>query len=83
MNRTRIIVYVVLGIIGVDSIYTWRSRSEQRSFDTIQAVAEQNAQAQAAWYNRDKTVDSVVSNGATWSDLLQDMDIDQQTVKCR
>jgi murein DD-endopeptidase MepM/ murein hydrolase activator NlpD len=43
-------------------------------------VAEQNAEAQAAWDNRDKTVDSVVSNGATWSDLLQDMDIDQQTV---
>src|SRR3954467_8338319 len=60
--------------------FAWRSRVEQKSFDAIQTVAEQNAEAQAAYENRDKTVDSVVRNGTTWSDLLQEMELDQQTV---
>src|SRR5262249_35579212 len=80
VNRTRIVVYIILGALGAGSIYAWRSRSEQQSFNTIQTVAEQNAEAQAAWDNRDQTVDAVVSNGQTWSDMLQDMDFDQQTV---
>jgi murein DD-endopeptidase MepM/ murein hydrolase activator NlpD len=80
VNRIRIIAYIVTGILFCGGFYFWRSSTEQKSFDTLQTVAEQNAEAQAAWDNRDKTVDSVVSNGATWSDLLQDMDIDQQTV---
>jgi len=60
--------------------FGWRSRIEQKSFNDLQTIAQQNAEAQQAYENRDKTVDSIVSNGATWSDLLQDMDIDQQTV---
>jgi murein DD-endopeptidase MepM/ murein hydrolase activator NlpD len=80
VNRIRIIAYIVTGVLFCGGFYFWRSSAEQKSFDTLQTVAEQNAEAQAAWDNRDKTVDSVVSNGATWSDLLQDMDIDQQTV---
>jgi murein DD-endopeptidase MepM/ murein hydrolase activator NlpD len=80
VNRTRIVIYIVLAIIGVGFSYAWRSRSEQKSFDSLQTVAEQNAEAQAAWDNRDQTVDSVVGNGATWSDMLQDMDFDQQTI---
>jgi len=48
VNRTRIVIYIVLAIIGVGFSYAWRSRSEQKSFDSLQTVAEQNAEAQAA-----------------------------------
>ncbi len=71
---------MVLGVLLTVASFAWRSRAEHKSSDSIQAIVRLNAEAQAAWQNRDQTVDSVVSNGTTWGDMLQEMDIDQQTV---
>ena len=81
MSRVaRISLYIILGIISSGALYVWRISAEHKSAAGLQVIAEQNVAAQTAWNNRDQTLDSVVSNGATWSDMLQDMDFDSQTV---
>jgi murein DD-endopeptidase MepM/ murein hydrolase activator NlpD len=79
-RRTRIITYVGLGIILAGVSFAWRTAKERESSAAIHIVAEQNATAQLAYENRDQQLESVVRNGATWSDLLQEMDFDSQTV---
>jgi murein DD-endopeptidase MepM/ murein hydrolase activator NlpD len=79
-RATRISVYVFLGILSSAAFYAWGVAAERKSAAELRIIAQQNAAAQTAWDNRDQTVDSVVANGATWSDMLQDMDFDSQTV---
>jgi murein DD-endopeptidase MepM/ murein hydrolase activator NlpD len=43
-------------------------------------VARQNEAARLAFENRDEQLESIVRNGATFSELLLDMDFDSQTV---
>ncbi len=80
MNRTRVIAYIVIGTFISTACFAWRAAAERKSASDFQLIAQQNAAAQTAWDNRDQTLDSVVTNGATWSDMLQDMDFDSQTV---
>jgi murein DD-endopeptidase MepM/ murein hydrolase activator NlpD len=80
MNRTRLIVYIFVAILLTGSSYAWRVSAERQLARANQTAAADNAAALLAWENRDQQLESVVSNGATWSDLLQDMDFDSQTV---
>lgn len=48
--------------------------------ETQLAAADARAAAARAYADRDVPVETIVANGATWSEMLQDMDIDPQTV---
>jgi len=79
-RNARIGTYIFAGIILIGLSFSSRLTAERQLAKINRIAAEENAAAQAAYDNRDQEVESVVTNGATWSDLLQDMDFDPKTV---
>jgi murein DD-endopeptidase MepM/ murein hydrolase activator NlpD len=80
-SRTiRIFLYVVAGIVVAGASIAKRASAERMLQSETRVVAEQNDALQLAWENRDLPVDAVVRNGTTWSELLQEMEFDPQTV---
>ena len=72
-RNARIGTYIFAGIILIGLSFSSRLTAERQLAKINRIAAEENAAAQAAYDNRDQEVESVVTNGATWSDLLQDM----------
>jgi murein DD-endopeptidase MepM/ murein hydrolase activator NlpD len=73
-------LYVCLGLVLAGVSFAVRAAAERRLANETRIISEQNAAAQLAYENRDEQVESIVGNGATWSELLQDLDFDPQTV---
>jgi murein DD-endopeptidase MepM/ murein hydrolase activator NlpD len=76
----RVFVYALLGLVAVGMSFVRRTSAERQLASEARVVAEQNASAQFAWENRDQPLEALVRNGTTWSELLQEMEFDPQTV---
>lgn len=76
----RITSYLIAGAVLAALPVTFRISSERKAADVMRGLAEQNEAAQIAFENRDQQTETVVGTGATWSELLEDMDFDPQTI---
>ena len=76
----RIASYVFIGTVVAAFFIAHRASCERQLANETDVIGKQNEAARRAYENRDQLVDTVVANGATWSELLQDMDFDPQTV---
>jgi murein DD-endopeptidase MepM/ murein hydrolase activator NlpD len=76
----RIFVYALIGLAVAGASFAKRTDAERKLTSETRVVAEQNAAAQSAWENRDQPVEALVRHGTTWSELLQEMEFDPQTV---
>jgi murein DD-endopeptidase MepM/ murein hydrolase activator NlpD len=76
----RIFLYVVAGIVVAGASMAKRAAAERMLQSETRVVAEQNNALQLAWENRDQPVEAIVRNRTTWTELLQEMEFDPQTV---
>ena len=80
-SRTiRIVLYIVAGVVLAGASMAKRAAAERMLSNETRRVAQQNDALQLAWENRDQPVEAVVRNRTTWSELLQEMEFDPQTV---
>ena len=79
-RNTRILLYVLLGAGAAGAAFAKRTAAERQLAAETRVIAQQNDAAQLAWENRDQPVEALVRNGTTWSELLQEMEFDPQTV---
>lgn len=76
----RIVAYVFAGLAVAGASLAARVSAERKLDAETRSIRDANAAAQFAWDNRDLPVEAMVRSGTTWSDLLQDMEFDPQTV---
>jgi murein DD-endopeptidase MepM/ murein hydrolase activator NlpD len=78
--KTRIGLYLLLGVSLAAGSVGYRRAAERQFAAQAELAAQQAAATQQELAHRDRQVEAVVSNGATWSEILQDMDFEPATV---
>jgi len=64
----------------VGASFVRRSAAERQLAEETRICGEHATAVQLAIANRDVASEGIVSSGDTWSDVLQEMDLDPQTV---
>jgi murein DD-endopeptidase MepM/ murein hydrolase activator NlpD len=79
-RNLRFALYLSAGAILAGLPVGARISAERKLSDETRVIAKQNEAAALAFENRDRKLEAVVEQGATWAEILQDMNFDPQTV---
>ncbi len=76
----RIALYIFVGAALATASYYSRRSAESAWAERAHEFGVQNTAAKLAYDTHEIKTDAIVSNGSTWTDMLQEMEIDQPTI---